>query len=270
MSLHPDIERLALLGWHLVPVARRARKGLWKGYLADATHDLDTLDRWQREYPGCNWAVVPGPSGVWALDVDIDGEDHASNGVDALRDLCAAHGPLPRRPHGRSGGGGHLLVFRQHPGIVGGSGKPAPGIDALANRQQFTVSPSRHRRTGDPYRWVVAPWECSPPAAPEWLVAMLTPPPRPPLPKLTPRRATDALDRVLRDLARAGQGGRNAALNRAAFIAGRFAAAGMLAESEAVSAIYHAGRHIGLDDAECRATIRSGWQSGIRNPASLH
>ncbi len=94
-ALHPDLEQLALLGWHLIPTARRSRKGLWRGYLDDATHDLDTLARWQAEYPGCNWAVVPGPSGIWALDVDIAGPDHA-NVPGAAR--AAATKPARSRP----------------------------------------------------------------------------------------------------------------------------------------------------------------------------
>lgn len=269
MSLHPDIERLALIGWHLVPMARKSRKGFFGGYLDAATCDLDQLERWQFDYPDANWAVVPKPSGVFVLDVDVPGRAHKEDGVASLRDLLNLHGPLPPRPHGRSGGGGHLLVFRHPHTISGGSGKPAAGIDTLANRQPFTVSPSIHRLTGAPYRWVVAPWELGAPVAPEWLLTLLTPPPPPPAPvrRMTESRAYQALDRAVCDLARAGQGGRNSALNRASFIAGGLVGAGLVAEGDAINSLYAAARHIGLIDAEIRATIRSGFQAGVLRPA---
>jgi hypothetical protein len=178
MTIPPDIERIALLGWRVVPATAR-KKGMFKGYIDAATTDLDQIERWAREYPGCCWKVVPQGSGVWFLDVDIPGSDHASDGVAALRDLCALHGPLPARPHGRSASGGHLLVFRDagHP-IAPGSSKPAPGLDTLAGRMCPMIAPSR--RAGGSYRWVVAPWETAPPVAPEWLLAALAPAPAPP------------------------------------------------------------------------------------------
>ena len=178
MSLHPSIERLALLGWRLYPSAR-SRKGMFKGYVDAATSDLRILDQWSCRYPGCNWSVIPQASGIWALDVDIPSPDHAADGVAALRELCARHGDMPQRPHGRSGGGGHLLVFRDagHP-IRSKTGTPVPGIDPRAGRVPFTVAPSMHHRGGH-YRWVVPPWDIEPPVAPAWLLQKLAPPPPP-------------------------------------------------------------------------------------------
>jgi hypothetical protein len=267
MPLHPDVARLASLGWRLYPAARR-RAAKFGGYLDAATADLDTLERWSREYPGCNWGVVPAGSGVWALDVDTPSPDHDADGVAALRALCAMHGPLPPRPYGRSGGGGYLLVFRDagHP-IRAKTGTPAPGLDPKAGRNAFTVAPSRHRRGGR-YRWVVAPWELEPPVAPDWLLQALRPPPAPPLPErpffLTGDRALRRLDRACQAVVCAAPGTRNATLNRQAFAASGLVAAGALDHSTAVHGLYRAGRHAGLPDAECRATIRSGLQAGLR------
>lgn len=269
-ALHPDLEQLALLGWHLIPTARRSRKGLWRGYLDDATHDLDTLARWQAEYPGCNWAVVPGPSGIWALDVDIAGPDHANDGIAAMRDLTALHGPLPPRPHGRSGGGGHLLVFRLTAPIAGGSGKPAPGLDTLAGRQTFTVAPSRHRRTGAPYRWIVAPWEMEPPPAPEWLLALLAPPPppaRPARPAIpTEDRAVRALMRSFGVVADAAPGTRNHALLRRATLMGGYVAAGAIGPDTAERELIAAGLAAGQSRSEALSTVRSGLRRGAERP----
>lgn len=270
MTLHPDLERLALLGWHLVPMARKTRKGLWKGYLDSATHDLEQLERWQREYPGCNWAVVPGASGLFAIDVDIAGADHACDGIAAMRQLCDLHGPLPARPHGRSGGGGHLLVFRATQPVQGGSARPAPGLDALCNRQPFTVSPSRHRRTGDAYRWLVAPWDLEPPAAPEWLLAMLAPPPPPPLnfraPVPSEDRAVRALMRSFPAVADAPPGGRNIALLRRSTLIGGYVGAGVLGQADAERTLIDAGMAAGQSRAEATSTVRSGLRRGLERP----
>jgi hypothetical protein len=272
VSLHPDIERLALLGWKLTP-ATSTKKGMFKGFIPAATDDLDQLEAWAGAYPHACWKVRPEGSGVWFFDVDVPGPEHANDGVAALRGLCELHGPLPPRPHARSPSGGHTLVFRDDGhAIAGASGHVAPGLDALRGKLCPMVPPSR--RNGGAYRWIVAPWECNPPPAPEWLLKLLEPPPPPPRPsyprRMTNDRAAVALDRVVRDLARAGAGGRNAALNRAAFIAGGFVASGLLDEGTAVAAIYSAARHIGLDDMECRATIRSGFRAGTAKPVGLN
>lgn len=276
MSLHPDIERLALLGWHMVP-ATSTKKGMFKGeryglssFIKAATTDLDRLSEWAAEFPHACWKARPNGSGVWFLDVDVPGDEHDQDGVATLRALCDLHGPLPPRPHARSPSGGHLLVFKDTGApMVRGSGKGGPGIDVLHMDLCAMVSPSR--RKGGAYRWVTAPWELSPPPAPEWLLKLLEPPPAKPLPKRAPTTDTAGrvLDRVVRDLAGAGQGGRNAALNRAAFLAGGYCAAGLLEPQVAVNALYVAGRHIGLDDFEVRGTIRSGFEAGARKPVGL-
>ncbi len=269
MTLPPDIERAALLDWRLYPCAR-SRAGMFEGYLDAATPDLDALERWSREHPGCNWGVVPAGSGVWALDVDAPSPEHGADGVAALRGLCDRHGPLPPRPHGRSGGGGHLLVFRDagHP-IRAKTGTPAPGLDPRAGRNAFTIAPSRHRRGGR-YRWVVAPWELEPPVAPDWLLEALRPPPAPPAPErpFAPSgdRALRHLDRACRAVVGAAPGGRNAALNRAAFSVGRWVGAGLLHERDAAAALYDAARSAGLGDPEIRGTLRSGLLAGARRP----
>jgi hypothetical protein len=178
MTVHPVIERLALLGWRLHPASRFGRAACIKGAAEAATHDLVQLDKWGREFPGCNWRVVLGGSGVWALDVDVPSADHASDGVTALRHLVAVHGQIPQPPITRSGGGGFALFFR-HSGkaIVRRTGTPAPGLDPRRGRFAITVPPSVHVTTRGPYRWLIAPWEVTPPPAPSWLLKLLGPPP---------------------------------------------------------------------------------------------
>jgi hypothetical protein len=269
VRLPSEIERLALLGWRLYPSAR-SRKGMFKNYIDAATADIATLTSWSRQFPRCNWSVIPAGSGVWALDIDVPSPDHQANGVAALRALCAEHGALPRCPHGRSGGGGHLLVFRDagH-SIRAKTGTPTPGLDPRAGRVSFTVAPSVHRR-GGAYRWVVAPWDLEPPIAPQWLLAQLAPPVTTPwptrLPVLTEGRARYALMRSERAILDAPPGQRNATLNQQAFIAGGLVGAGVIPEHLAVVTLYNAGRYAGLDDSETKGTIRSGFNAGLRRP----
>lgn len=269
--LHQDVERAALIGWRLVP-ATASKKGMFAGYLDAATYDLDQLAEWSETYPGCCWKVVPAGSGVWFLDVDIPGGDHLHDGVAALAGLCDRHGPLPDGPHGVSASGGRLLVFKDtgRP-IAPGSGVPAPGLDTLAGRLCPMVSPSK--RGGHAYRWIVAPWDVAPPAAPEWLASLVAPaalPERPRGPiKATSDTARRSFARSLDRIAAAEEGQRNATLNRQTFTAARWIAAGLLDEAEAVRALYAAGMAIGLTAAEVKGTIKSGCIAGYRQPMQV-
>lgn len=267
-ALHPDIERLALLGWHCVPATAR-KKGMFKGYLDAATPDLDRLEAWSSEYPGCCWKVRPEGSGVWFLDVDVPGASHANDGASALRALCDLHGPLPPRPHGRSPSGGHLLVFRDtgRP-IRRGSGIPAPGLDTLHVRLCPMVSPSK--RAGGSYRWVTAPWDIAPPVAPDWLLALLAPPPAPSRERrdfvASEGRALRALLKSAYVVADAPPGSRNFALLRRATLIGGYVAAGMIGHAEAERELIAAGVSAGQSRAEAQSTVRSGLKRGESRP----
>jgi hypothetical protein len=268
MTIPPDIERIALLGWRVVPATAR-KKGMFKGYLDAATTDLDQIERWAREYPGCCWKVLPAGSGVWFLDVDVPGETHRNDGAAALRDLCALHGPLPPRPHGRSPSGGHLLAFRDagHP-IAPGSARPAPGLDTLARTVCPMVPPSR--RASGAYRWVVAPWEVAAPVAPDWLLAAVAPPPAPAPPRRpmvpTKDRAVNALMRSFPTIASAAPGTRNSALLRRATLLGGFVAAGAIDRGIVERELVEAGIAAGQTRSEATSTVRSGLRRGEERP----
>lgn len=60
----------------------------------------------------------------------------------------------------------------------------------------------------------------------------------------------------------AREGGRNAALNRQAFLAGKDIQAGKLRQSEIVPLLLAAARAVGLDDKEAMRTINSGLRGG--------
>jgi hypothetical protein len=267
MSLHPDVERVALLGWCLLPASSRSRAACFAGATDAATCDLDQLERWAKEYPDCNWRVVLGPSRIWGLDVD-NVAGHMHDGVQNWRILTLAHPPLPRHPLARSGGGGSFVVFA-HRGerIVGDAGHPAPGIDPRRGRQSQTIPPSRHHRTGQPYRWLLPPWIATPPPAPAWLLKLVQPPPLPTFPTApvtTDDAARTRLERALAAVTTAPNGARNHTLNVSAYQIGKLICAGLLSRQQAVDALYAAARQAGLDNGEARATIRSGIAAGVR------
>lgn len=273
-SVIPDeIERVALLGYHVYPQSRYSRAGCFEGAHAAASCDLDIIAGWCRAYPNCNWRVVFGPSGLIGFDLDIP-PLHKHDGIAALRVLVEAHSPLPVRPTLRSGGGGLAILFRDTGApIVGGGGKPAPGIDPRRGRQGQTIPPSVHTVTHQPYRWLAAPWETSLPAAPDWLLDLVRPAPAPePAPPTVLRTgdkarnyALGALKSAIRNVAVAGNGNRNNALNIECFSVARFVHDGFLTETEvrdAMLAAAHANGLVGEDGARAALmTIDSGLKS---------
>jgi len=263
------IEAVALLGWRLYPASHTSKHGCFKGATDAATYDLDTLARWSREFPRCNWRVVMEGSGIWALDVDAPGETHEANGIQAMKDLTAKHGPLPKGPRSRSGGGGYGVFFKHtHERITGRTGTPAPGIDPRRGRLSITIPPSVHVVTGKPYEWLVAPWDVSPPVAPAWLLKAVEPPPEPPVPVYAATGPTDAqitarMDRAVNRIAGALNGSRNQTLSYQAFNLGCMIRDGMISRAQGFDAAYHAAKQAGLPHQEIVSTINSAFRGAL-------
>jgi hypothetical protein len=278
LELPEDIERLALLGWHLYPSSARTRALLWQGANLEATYDLDTLARWAAAHPGCNWRVALGRSGLWALDIDVPGGRHQHDGRATLQELLAKPGhSMPRDAEGRlavtmtrSGGGGWCLLFERPEGLaIRGKGpKNLPGIDPLREGQSITVPPSRHIDTGEPYRWIHPPWETTPRPAPDWLVKLYRAPPPPKVtaePEMTTERV---LARLLRSLAvvQSTKANRNDTLNRQSFIIGLWIAQGKLPQASSRVALYEAALQCGLEARESITTIDHAFRRAAAAP----
>jgi hypothetical protein len=272
MSLHPDVERLALLGWRLYPASSTTRAACFKEPSAHATTDLARLEEWSDRFPLCNWRAVPEGSGFWALDVDVPSPDHDADGVDALKGLIALHGAIPPRPTSKSGGGGYAIFFRwSGENLIGKTSSPAPGLDPRRGRLSITVPPSRHVRTRVPYRWIIPPWDLTPPPAPAWLLKLLEPPAEPAWrrfsdPGASYDRARSALYQATSKIMGAGEGTRNDTLNRQAYRVGTYVAAGKLSEHEAAEMLFGAARQAGLDRPSIIATIKSAFHAARRAP----
>ena len=276
MIVHRDVERLALLGWRLHPASQYSRAACIKDATELATCDLNQLDRWSWEFPGCGWRVVMQGSGIWALDIDVPGADHVADGAKALADLVAVHGPLPPGPTTRSGGGGSAIFFSHtDEPIIGKTGTPAPGLDPRRGRQTVTVPPSIHPRRRQPYSWLLAPWDVSPPPAPPWLLRLVVSPAAAPVAGGPARLAERSqmsrryVEAALRDatirVATALEGQRNDTLNREVFAMLRFVADGSLDAADVALAMAQAGRQAGLEQPEIQSTLTSALRARMRS-----
>lgn len=264
----PEIEAVALLGWCVFPASQYSRASCFSGAHEAATYDLDTIAMWCREYPGCNWRLAFGLSGLWGLDIDAVGPGHASDGIASFRDLSARHGGLPHCPTTRSGGGGYAVFFK-HNGepIAGKSSYPAPGIDPRRGRQSVTLPPSRHTGNGQPYVWLRAPWELNTTVAPRWLIEAVRPPPEPPRgppPDLSDgdkarNYAVAALRHAISRVATAPSGQANDTLNRESYAMAKFL--GAISESEIRECLLAGARARAIPIREAMATIDSGIRS---------
>ncbi|WP_406586531.1 bifunctional DNA primase/polymerase [Asaia lannensis] len=278
-SLPDDIRRLAQLGWRMYPcsswpgskAALVSRKKDGKAPHEAATCDIAQLEDWTDRYRGCGWRVVMRGSGIWALDIDRPGADHANDGFASMASLVEQHGPLPEGPRVRSGGGGLYLFFSWFGERITGESNVIPGIDPRPGHgnQSVTLPPSSHHRTGAPYKWLSAPWDTPLPSAPAWLLEVFkgkpefTPAPCRPS---TERRAHIVLTRARERIVNAASGNANHTLNKEAFIVARHVAAGTISEAEAVSVLFDAARWRKIPNPEAKSTILSGMRGGYQHP----
>lgn len=193
-------------------------------------------------------------------------------GLTALRqllDITITTGPIVR-----TGSGGWHLYYQ--PTGLGNRVGVLPGVDWRGRHGYVVVPPSRHT-TGNHYRWTW-PLTQSLPACPESLHRLIEPPtPTTTTPVRKPdrygRAALDAeVDRVLTAPTPHGHGptrtpgGRNHALNTAAYNLGQLVAAHVLDEQHVIDALTDAGLRAQLSRTETARTIRSGLRAGKRRP----
>ena len=206
--------------------------------------------------------------------LDIDGDDGAAS----LRELEREHGKLPATWISSTARGWHFW-FKYTGPIPSSTGRIGPGLDVKADGGYVIAPPSIHP-SGRAYAWVVPP-EGEPAEAPDWLVTRARKRPEPSIseraiasihrPNGRPGAyGSAALDRECAALADVGPGGRNHALNRAAFLLHQLVAGGELDHHDAVERLVDACHRNGLvhDDGlpSVIATIRSGSRAGLRHP----
>jgi hypothetical protein len=293
-------------GWQIFPLIPRGKRPLPK--LTDwehrATTDPDRIRRCWQHGP-YNIGLACGPSGLVVIDLDTPkpgeqppatwaNEPGINDGADVFAALCERHGqPFPSDTFTvttRRRGGMHLY-FTAPPGaeLRNTSGRHRTGLGWLIDTRAaggYVVAPGSFVDLPDG----AGPYEIThdaPPAPlPTWVTRLLiearnpTPPlganPPPPagvadLPGYVQAALKGEADRVTS----AVQGGRNHALNKAAYNLGRLVGAELL-DAETAGEVLHqaAAVHFGPtpDDvrpAEAHATIRSALAAGARRPRHL-
>lgn len=253
-------------GWPVFPLEPRGKRpagSLVPHGLKDASDDEERVRAWWKAMPEAN---IGCPTGVAFDALDADTPEAS----EAFIDLCAEHDLDPLLlPRTRTGSGGRHVLFQ--PTGVGNRARFLESTD-WRGRGGYIVLPGSIHPSGSLYEWIVEPGEI--PVCPDWLLALLRKPDAPEHPAIVstldpppPAYIDRAVDAEMQKLRSTPEGARNDQLNRSAFALGTMIGAGWLdrgrAEAElraAAFAIDH-GREPGLS-----ATIRSGLESGIRNP----
>ncbi|QKG27311.1 bifunctional DNA primase/polymerase [Actinomadura verrucosospora] len=303
---HPGAAALACArrGWHVFPLTPRDKTPLagFTDWETNATTDPARVRAfWSRDR--YNVGIACGPSGLVVIDLDTPkpGETPptqwalpgVNEGADVLAVLCERHGqPFPTDTFTvTTRRGGTHLYFTAPPGaeLRNTSGRYRTGLGWLIDTRAaggYVVAPGSFVDLPDgtgPYT-VTNP---APPAPlPGWLADLLAaaraaPTPlgagnRPGTVADLPSYVQAALKGEAARVAGAVPGGRNHALNKAAYNLGRLIGAGLLPEDAARDVLWGAvSVHLGPDrtadihPADARATIGCALAAGARKPRTI-
>jgi len=209
-----------------------------------------------------------------------------------LAALCERHGqPFPCETFMvRTRHGGLHLYFTAQPAVRLGntSGRSERGLGWLIDTRGhsgYVVAPGSFVAQPDGEGWYEVVYDRPPAPLPDWLTALLTTPPADPRLGCCPAAAGQvsdlegyaaaALKAETERVRAAAEGGRNHALNKAAYHLGQLIAAGVLPEPLAYAELYDAASmHFGIGEPPftadgARATIRAAIAAGKRKPRPL-
>ena len=260
---------LAKRGWPVFPCGID-KKPLVKNGFKVASTGQEQITAWWGQFAAASIGVPTGTAiGCFVLDVDLP------DGPASLSALEKQHGPLPDTAEQRTGSGGRQLFFKMPPNtsIRNSAGKIGTGLDVRGDGGYVIVPPSGHP-SGGRYFWT-SQKGTAPADAPQWLLDLVIKPkaePRSePAPNARPSKNTSpygskALEDECAGVAMAAQGGRNQALNEAAFSVGGLVGGGEIDQTEAETALLGAALQAGLSEGEARKTISSGLQAGHNSP----
>ena len=255
-------------GWAVFPCKPRGKTPATEHGVLDATSDLAAVETWWRDQPNANIGLATGQaSGIVA--VDLDGPE----GLATWQMLIAEH-HAHETLVSRTGSGGYHIIYAIPPGaaIRNTARRLGPGVDTRGDGGYIIAPPSVHP-TGGLYTWHR---HRTPAPCPTWILDRLIRRDTPiaiPTPRFDfgddvgTRYGRAALDRILDELALAQVGGRNDALNAAAYAVGRLVAGGELHHRPAIEALETGAANLGLTKTETEATIRSGFHAGFPHPA---
>lgn len=273
----------AARGLRPVPMIAQFKRPALKGWATLASCDADAVSALFARAPRATGLAIATGQGVLVLDLDCNHESGV-NGLLSFAALCSQHGAgeaLALGPRVRTPRNGLHIYFRCDParpmrnrvGLV-------PGVDVRGERGLAMAPPSYG------YRWVFDSWAQELPRAPEWLLALLDPPPQAPVSatfapvggpgsRITnvSAYASAVIERELAAVANANRGERNQTLYKASARTASLASAAMLPVETLAAALLEAAVANGLvadkGEGAARATIASGLKRGLANPRRL-
>ena len=125
-------------GWKVFPCHPGTKKPIPDAWQDAATDNMDVVNKWALDNPGCNWAVAMGPSGLAALDLD-GGEI----GEESLFQFELEFGQLPETREQTTPGGGRHLIFSDPGATLRNSvGKLGPKLDTRGQTGYILIAPS--------------------------------------------------------------------------------------------------------------------------------
>ncbi len=271
---------LARAGFRPVPMLSHAKRPALKGWRERASLDAAEVERTFAAAPHADGIAIATGDAVFVADLDR-GHGDGADGIGSFAQIAREHPRLPAGPRTRTPNGGLHLYLAHPPGVrIRNKCGLAPGVDVRGEGGLAMCAPSA-LRDGRRWRWIDAPWAVAIPMAPDWLLALVSPPPRP-MPASAPPRPFSghvsayvraAFERECAAVAKAKPGTRNAALFAAACKLGSLAASGALPADAVANALYASAETSGLvaDDGlyAVEATIASGFKAGLARPRAL-
>jgi hypothetical protein len=227
----------AVVGYAVFPCKPRDKKPLTKNGVKDATTDAATICRWWQQYPNANIGLATDK----LLVIDVDSPE-GQNWLDK-------QGALPITPIQRTSKGKHIFFAMQEGQELRNTAGRIAGIDTRGKGGYIMVAPSIHP-SGKHYEWERSLLDYPPQPAPEWLIAALYPPPKPPQPYALCKLRDDsngsryglkALENQCNIIAHAPAGTQNPTLNKCAFIIGRLVGGGEINPRYAFAQVVRAG-----------------------------
>lgn len=135
------------MGFKIIPVYPSGKNPIGEKYQTRATSDLSQLIKWTQEHPGCNWGLMPAPSGLVVIDVDVK-----NGGLEYWKELIKELKLPIDTLTAQTGNGGFHFVFKAKAGMKYGSPLSKHGIDCQWKRI-IVVFPSKNDK-GLQYRWI--------------------------------------------------------------------------------------------------------------------
>jgi hypothetical protein len=267
-----------------------AKRPAVRGWQQGAATDHGQIRGWWRQWPDAVPGIELSRAGLVVIDADRHG---GPDGVTVLEQLAVAHGGLPTGPVTETPTGGRHYIYRQPIGQPLGNRRGALplGID-VRGAGGWIVAPGAIRPDGR--RWAAmagtpsltgAYASATIPVIPDWLAAIIRATPHRSQPEGLQRGANgaghyapsssdreavyarQALRSIADELSRTPVGGRNEALNKAAFRMGSMIERGWIDQTDVVDQLSEAAIASGLDVDEVQATLASSLRAGMQNPA---